>query len=580
MKAGMSMKTFALKRLTQALVCLAGCLTHAQAQGSWTYPGCPAVTDADFKIDTLMRRGIAPDPSLAEPDKMAFDMDAEGNVDVYFVEIRPANIKRYNGKTKTVTTLAKLPVWTGPYSSPENNKGANVEEGVTGIALDPNFKTNGWIYIHWSPASQNVFRISRFTVANNSINPADEKIVLQFESQRSMCCHTGGAMAFDAYGDLWIAQGANGGNVNGKMGTTPPIIGINEVDKYKSEEWGTASTKGLRGGFLRIHPTPDGKYTIPAGNFGEYFYNQTKDAKYLDTGKVAPEVFIKGTRNNYSMALDPVRRWVFWGDVGPDELTAAQREEYNIRKTPGFEGWPYFIRNNLKFAGNQNPDAPVNNSKWNMGLTTLPPARVTTKLPDAFVSSKMRASPISGPYYLYDGDSPSKIKFPPHFNRKWFVTDYTGGRMYVFDVDADGTQVTGFQPFLSAVEFKGPLDLRQGPDGALYVTNYGFENFASGSNTSIMRIRYTGTCLPADPKLETPTGLAETRFDMVPRRSGFMINLGSGNLVKVPDGMSGIELFDMSGKKVWGAGSLKAGDSFRLPANLHGGALKYRWVSR
>lgn len=575
----MVMKTFVLKRPTWALVCLAAFQIPSQAQSSWTYPGCPAVTDADFKIDTLLRRGIAPDPNLAEPDKMAFDMDPEGNVDVYFTEIRPANIKRYNGKTKTVTTLAKLPIWTGPYTSPENNKGANVEEGVTGIVLDPNFKTNGWIYVHWSPASQNVFRISRFTVANNAINLADEKIVLQYESQRSMCCHTGGAMAFDAYGDLWIAQGANGGNVKGLMGTTEPIIGINEVDRYKSEEWGATSTKGLRGGFLRIHPTPDGKYTIPAGNFGEYFYNQTKDAKYLDTGKVAPEVYIKGTRNNYTMALDPVRRWLFWGDVGPDQLTAAQREEFNLRKTPGFEGWPYFAGNNLKWSGNKDPAAPVNNSKWNAGLTTLPPARPTTKLPDAFMS-KMRTAPISGPLYLYDGDLKSQVKLPPHFNRKWFVTDYTAGKAFVFDVDAEGNQVTGFQPFLSAVEFNGPVDFRQGPDGALYIANYGFVNFASGSNTSIMRIRYTGSCRPAEPKLETPTGLAETRFDMVSRRSGFLINLGSGNLVKVPHGMTGIELYGITGKKVWSTGNLKAGDSFRLPAGIGGGALHYRWLAK
>jgi cytochrome c len=572
------MRTFKSNGLAKALVCLAAFQSYSLAQVSWTYPGCPAVTDADFKVDTLLRRSIAPDPQLAEPDKLAFDMDSEGNVDVYFTEIRPGNIKRYNAKTKTVTTLAKLPVWTGPYTSTENNKGSNTEEGATGIALDPNFKTNGFIYIHWSPASQNVFRISRFKVANNAINLADEKILLQFESQRSMCCHTGGSMAFDAYGDLWIAQGANGGNVHGKMGTTAPIIGMNEIDKYKSEEWGASSTKGLRGGFLRIHPTPDGKYTIPAGNFGEYFYNQTQDAKYLDTSKVAPEIYIKGTRNNYSMALDPVRRWVMWGDVGPDELTAAQREEFNLRKTPGFEGWPYFTGNNLKFAGNQNPAAPTNTSKWNTGLTTLPPARGTTKLPDAFMN-RMRTAPISGPLYLYDGDLPSKVKLPPHFNRKWFVTDYTGGRLFVFDVDAEGTQATAFQPFLSAIEFKGPVDFRQGPDGALYIVNYGFEGFTTGNNTSIMRISYTGTCRPTEPKLEAPTGLAETRFDMVSRRSGFLINFGSGSLVKVPAGMSGIELYDISGKKVWSIGNLKSGDSFRLPAKIYGGALKYKWVS-
>jgi cytochrome c len=560
--------------ISGALICVAA--LQLQAQAKWTYPECPDVTDADFKVDTLMRRGIAPDPALAEPDKLAFDMDAEGNVDVYFTEIRPGNIKRYNAKTKTVTTLVKLPVWTGPYTGKQNTKGSNIEEGATGIALDPNFKTNGWVYIHWSPASAVVFRVSRFTVANNKIDLATEKILLQFEAQRQLCCHTGGAMQFDAYGDLWIAQGANGGDF-GTNASTPPI-GMSEAERWNSEEWGATNTHGMRGSFMRIHPDNSAKgYSIPAGNFGEYFFNQTKDRIYLDTSKVLPEIYIKGTRNNYTMALDPVRRWVLWGDVGPDQMTANVREEYNMRTSPGFEGWPYFTGDNIKYSADKDPNAPTNTSKWNTGLTTLPPARGRTKLPDAFLS-KMRTAPISGPLYLYDGDSKSTVKLPPHFNRKWFVTDYTAGNLFIFDVDANGTQVTAYQPFLNGRIFKGPVDFRQGPDGALYIVNYGFENFATGNNTSIMKISYTGNCRPTVPKLEAPTGLAETRFDMVTRRSGFLINLNPASVVKVPVGMSGIELYGISGKRVWSARNLKAGEAFRLPAKLNMGAMKYRWV--
>ncbi|MDQ3003224.1 MAG: PQQ-dependent sugar dehydrogenase [Fibrobacterota bacterium] len=550
------------------------------AQSKWSYKNCADVTDADFKVETLIRQSIAPDPDLDEPDKLAFDMDAEGNVDLYFTEIRPGNIKYYNSRTKTVSTLVKLPVWKGPYYSKDNNRGDATEEGATGIALDPNFKTNGWIYIHWSPASASVFRISRFTVASGKIDLATEKIVLQFEAQREMCCHTGGSMQFDAYGDLWIAQGANGGNISGSIGTTPPIA-INEEDngKNKSEEWGASSTHGMRGSFLRIHPTPDGKYTIPAGNFGEYFYNQTKDPKYLDTTKVYPEIYIKGIRNNYSMALDPVRRWVLWGDVGADELSRDVREEFNLRTSPGFEGWPYFVGNNTKFVGNQDPAAPVNKSRWNTGLTTLPPARPRTVLPASFFASpsKMGPVPITGPLYLYDGDSKSKVKFPPHFNRKWFITDWTTSHLFVFDIDSAGNQVTGFQRFLPTT-FEGPVDFRQGPDGALYIVNYGSGYFTSSSNTSIVKISYTGTCRPTDLKLETPTGLAQTRFDMIPRPSGFLINLGASSQVIIPRGMTGIELYDIKGKQVWSMRNLKAGETFRLPSGIQAGALKYRWI--
>ncbi|MDQ3001512.1 MAG: PQQ-dependent sugar dehydrogenase [Fibrobacterota bacterium] len=579
------MRTSAVIGLAKALVCLAAFQTYSQAQVSWTYPGCPEVTDEDFEYTTLVQRNVAPDPKIAEPDKLAFDMDAEGNVDVYFTELRPGNIKRYSAKTKTVKTLVKLPNWGGGPSNyltvpnPINSKGGpgQVEEGVTGIALDPNFKTNGWIYIHWSPlpATKAVFRISRFTVTGDTIllDNDKEKVILEFEAQRDECCHTGGSMEFDAYGDLWIAQGANGGRGSNQI-TTDPQVGINEVNKYQSEEWGATSTAGMRGGFLRIHPDNSLKgYSIPKDNFGEYFFKQTGKPEYMDTSKVLPEIYIKGTRNNYSMALDPVRRWVMWGDVGPDVTDPMKREEFNLRKTPGFEGWPYFTGLNTKISGNKDANTPTNTSKWNKGLTTLPPAR-----PAFFIDTIGRA-PISGPLYLYDGDSKSTVKFPPHFHRKWFVTDFQSSRIEVLTLDSAGEKVTKSQPIFKNFSFSGPVDFRSGPDGALYVVNYGSNNFSVTPSTGIVKISYKGTCRPAEPKLEIPVVTGLTREDMAPRKNGMLVNLGAGRLVTVPVGMSGFELYNIDGKSIWRKSLLKAGESFRLPDQLQPEAMKYRWIS-
>jgi hypothetical protein len=43
--------------------------------------------------------------------------------------------------------------------------------------------------------------------------------------------------------------------------------------------------------------------------------------------------------------------------------------------------------------------------------------------------------------------------------------------------------------------------------------------------------------------------------------------------------MAGIELYDISGKQVWSLRDLKAGESFRVPASVRTGALKYRWLA-
>jgi hypothetical protein len=205
-------------------------------------------------------------------------------------------------------------------------------------------------------------------------------------------------------------------------------------------------------------------------------------------------------------------------------------------------------------------------------LTTLPPARPAFKL------HTLGTSPISGPLYRYDGESKSTVKFPPHFQRKWFVTDYTSGIVNVLTLDSAAEKVVTAQKIFGNTAFFGPVDFRGGPDGALYVTNYGTANFSSGGNTSIVRISYKGTCRPAEPKLETPTSVALMREDLAPRKDGILVNLGAGRLVTVPGGMAGFELYDVTGKMIWEAGSLKVGDSFRLPGDMRQGALKYRWI--
>ena len=127
---------------------------------------------------------------------------------------------------------------------------------------------------------------SSFTITTgangDTILPSSEKVILEIPGQRQTCCHTGGAMEFDAYGDLWITQGNNGGRAGSN--TTNPPEGMDETKKYESDQWGASSTKGLRGNILRIHPDNSTKgYSIPSGNFGEYFAQQTGKSKYLET---------------------------------------------------------------------------------------------------------------------------------------------------------------------------------------------------------------------------------------------------------------------------------------------------------
>lgn len=460
---------------------LVGLLSSAHS-APLTYPGCNALQPSDFEIEKLtdLKSGMT-----WEPVKMALTTGAGGAVDVYFVELRDSknaaaigSIKVYRGSTKQTIKLISFPVV------------GDGNDGLSGIAIDPNFKTNGWIYVQYS--IEQVFRLSRFTVKGDAINPASETIILDAPAPHSRI-HTGGAMAFDEYGDLWWGVGEN-----------------------QAAEKGPSNSKDFKGKIVRIHPistVPDGQrtnwgigktYTIPSGNFGEYFAakytaegNATRAAEFKDTSKVQPEIFAMGARNPYTLTLDPVRRWVTWGDCGPDH--GAETEEYNLTSVPGFFGYPYFAGNNWVRPDytNKVPAIPVNSDATIKGIKILPPA-----VPAIFPYHQDCA--MTGPIYRYNPKLVSASKMPPHFDRLWLVTDFNKDWIWGFKLNPEGTKIVDSVHFTDPgglfanlkTSLKDPLDFQVGPDGALYILNYdGW--YDSGPLTSIVRIKYKGTACAA-----------------------------------------------------------------------------------
>ena len=106
-------------------------------------------------------------------------------------------VRFYDALNNTVSTIGTLNV----LHKMDVHEG-KVEDGLVGIALDPNFKENHWIYLFYvTPMPEpSYFRISRFTLVNNQIDMGSEIILIDILSQQKQCCHTGGAMAFDDYG--------------------------------------------------------------------------------------------------------------------------------------------------------------------------------------------------------------------------------------------------------------------------------------------------------------------------------------------------------------------------------------------
>ncbi len=418
------------------------------AHAAFSYPGCADVADKDFRSVMLFTN--ATDPDTEEPLKMAFDMDEQGRVDVYFVQ-RYGLLRKYVAATAKVVTLLKL--------NPPNT----VSDGLISIALDPGFKANHWLYVYTT--AKDDWRVVRYTLKGEAVDSLSEKLILRVPSKRGTV-HTGGGMQFDAQGNLYVNTADNG------------LL------------WPSANTFDLRGKVLRVKPRPladdvaapapgpGSTYDIPAGNLFPPGMAKTK-----------PEIYVMGTRNPYTLTLDPVRKAITWGDVGPD--MGGITEEHDFTTTPGNFGYPYWAGANTSIQGGGGTvDKPINPTAGDTALKDLPAAQPA-------LDPYNRAIAVTGPVYWYNPALDSKIKFPPHFNGVWFVSDFGGGYFDAVVLDEKGTKILRREKVIKNIFLNRPLDFQAGPDGAFYVVIYAGSR-STTKETGIMRIEYTGTCLPKD----------------------------------------------------------------------------------
>src|SRR3954468_11030894 len=281
----------------------------------------------DFEITAL-------DDDTESPMELAVAKDGR----VFYVEriTGELNIIKPDGN---VVTAARIPV---SYIQ---------ENGLLGIALDPNFEVNHNLFVVYTPMpdTNDETRISRFTVTGDTIDLASERIILIFHNQRQECCHSSGSLAFDKQGNLYMSAGDN----------TNPFAsdGFDPIDErpgraFWDAQRSSANTNDLNGKIMRIKPldTPTGApgvgttYTIPTGNLFA-----------PGTANTRPEIYGMGFRNPFRFTVDPETNWVLMADNGPDAgATNPNRGpqgsvEFNALENPGNYGWPYCIRQNVAY---------------------------------------------------------------------------------------------------------------------------------------------------------------------------------------------------------------------------------------
>ncbi len=424
------------------------------------------------------------DFNLDEP----MELDELPGRGLLFVERRGA-IKLYDFEYATTKTIAQLPVRY------EN------EDGLMGIAVDPNYTENNWIYLFYSVIDESDKEfgkqyISRFDLVGDSLLMASEKVLFDIPIIRK-CCHSGGSLEFGKDGLLYIGVGDNT-NPFESQGYAPMDERPNRAlwDAQKS----AANTNDLRGKILRIKPEADGTYSIPEGNlFPE------------GTANTRPEIYVMGCRNPFRFSIDSKTGFVYWGDVGPDAGKSdslrgpAGMGEFDQARQAGFFGWPFTRGNNQaygdhNFATGQtgekfNPAKLVNNSPHNTGLQNLPPVQESMVWFSYAASEEFPwlgdggVNPMGGMVY-HAADYPnSEQLYPSYFEDKLFVYEWMRDWVYVLTLDDDYNYVKA-ESFMPSTEFSHPMDMIFGSDGHLYVLEYGQKWNSRNMDARLDRIRY------------------------------------------------------------------------------------------
>ncbi len=451
-------------------------------------------SDSGATIDSNYEKVVL-DSAVSNPMSLAVDSTGK----VYFVE-RKGAVKVHDQSSGQTRVIGNLSTYSGG------------EYGLLGITLAPDFDTSRHLYILWSPTSGNNNRLSRFTLNGaGNLDPASEVSIIEYFTNRNAGHHQAGSIAFSPDGNLFMSLGDNT--------WASQFSPRNDTSIANDARKGSPNSNDLRGGIVRIRPNVGGgplahpNYTIPSGNMFP-----------VGTPLGRPEIYTKGSRNCFRIAVDPYTGWLYYGDVGPDYRNASTtapfegvrgHDEFNQVKAPGWFGWPYFLGDNKPYrdgAGNPWTMATIRQDlatyfTTNSFLTGGGQAGNPALLPDPtpawiwYADGGSNAPPqfselgsggggrcaMAGAVYAHAQGK----NFPAYYDRSVFIMEWS--RNCIFDVrtrpDGSILEITRFAPHLS---FNRPLEMEFGPDGAMYIIEWGTEFGTSESaGAKLVKIQYT-----------------------------------------------------------------------------------------
>lgn len=177
---------------------------------------------------------------------------------------------------------------------------AGSEQGLLGLAFDPNYASNGRFFVHYTDPDGNT-RVSSFQVSANPdlANAGSEQVILT--ATQPYANHNGGQLVFGPDGLLYLGLG------DGGSGGDPQGRGQDRSD--------------LLGSILRLDVQAGSSYTVPPDN------------PFIGQAGVRPEIWSYGLRNPWRFSFDRGTGDLYIADVGE-----SQFEEVDVSPAAGGAG--------------------------------------------------------------------------------------------------------------------------------------------------------------------------------------------------------------------------------------------------
>jgi glucose/arabinose dehydrogenase len=329
------------------------------------------------------------------------------------------------------------------------------ERGLLGVAVDPAFATNHWIYLYYTfrrggSCSSPANRVSRFELPDTNVIDVGTELVLIDNIHSTAGNHNGGDVHFGKDDNLYVSVGDGGCDYAGDSG----CAGNNDASRDRHV---------LLGKILRI--TRDGG--IPADNP----FVGPGTARCNVTGSTTPgttcqETFAWGLRNPYRIAFDPdaIDTRFFINDVGQNAW-----EEIDEGVAGADYGW------NCREGAHTNSTTGA--------CAGLPPSAFRDPIHE--YGRGGGCASITGGAFVPDG------AWPALYEDDYIFADYVCGRMFRLTPNGSGWTASDFGSQLGSL-----VAMTFGADGALYYATF---------DRGIRRIRSTADRPPVAQVQANPT---------------------------------------------------------------------------